>query len=317
LANFGSRYFFNMLGFVQRGLVDLRSVLQPSAFHFPALFPQNFMSQITKDSNGQPCVSIRTSTASGRVHLHGATVTGWTPAEHEPVLWTSSKAVYDGQTPIRGGVPICTPWFGGHPTNPQAPSHGLARTATWMLDRESVSEEEASLDFSLELPGLKLSYSVLLGQTLKLALAITNTGEAQRRVEAALHTYLAVSDAREVTITGLENVAYLDKLGAPTLVDATGESIRFVAETDRVYSNTNDDVVLHDPGLNRQITVAKDGGLSTVIWNPWVAKAARMKDFGDDEWTGMCCIESAAVGDDAWTLASGATKTLRASVNVC
>jgi len=281
-----------MLGFVQRGLVDLRSVLQPSAFHFPALFPQNFMSQITKDSNGQPCVSIRTSTASGRVHLHGATVTGWTPAEHEPVLWTSSKAVYDGQTPIRGGVPICTPWFGGHPTNPQAPSHGLARTATWMLDR-------------------------LLGQTLKLALAITNTGEAQRRVEAALHTYLAVSDAREVTITGLENVAYLDKLGAPTLVDATGESIRFVAETDRVYSNTNDDVVLHDPGLNRQITVAKDGGLSTVIWNPWVAKAARMKDFGDDEWTGMCCIESAAVGDDAWTLASGATKTLRASVNVC
>ena len=155
-----------------------------------------------------------------------------------------------------------------------------------------------------------------MGRTLKLALEITNTGEVQRRVEAALHTYLAVSDARTVTITGLENVAFLDKVGGPTVVDATGEPIRFVAETDRVYSNTDDDVILHDPGLKRQITVTKTGGRSTVIWNPWVDKAARMKDFGDDEWTGMCCIESAAVGDDAWTLAPGATETLQAKVSV-
>ena len=274
------------------------------------------MSQITNDSNGQPHVAVRTSAASGSVHLHGATVTGWTPANHEPVLWTSSKAVYDGQTPIRGGVPICTPWFGGHPTDRYAPSHGLARTAAWTLDNADENEEETLLCFGLKLPGLKLTYNVMMGHTLKLALEVTNTSEEQRRIEAALHTYLAVSDAREVTITGLENVAYLDKVGGPTTVDATGEPIRFVAETDRVYGNTDDDVILHDPGLKRQITVAKNGGLSTVIWNPWVAKASRMKDFGDDEWTGMCCIESAAVGDDAWTLAPNMTKTLQAEVSV-
>ena len=274
------------------------------------------MPQITKDSNGQPRVAVRTLAASGSVHLHGATVTDWTPAKHEPVLWTSSKAVYDGQTPIRGGVPICAPWFGGHPTDPDAPSHGLARTASWRLEREGISDEETLLDFGLELPGLKLTYGVLLGHTLKLVLAITNTAEDQRRVEAALHTYLAVSDAREVTINGLENVAYLDKVGGPTPVDATGEPVRFVAETDRVYGNTDDDVVLHDPGMKRQIVVSKEGGRSTIIWNPWVAKAASMKDFGDDEWTGMCCIESAAVGNDAWTLAAGATKTLQTEVSV-
>ena len=274
------------------------------------------MPQITKDANGQPHVAVRTNAASGSVHLHGATVTGWTPAKHEPVLWTSSKAVYDGRTPIRGGVPICTPWFGGHPTDPDAPYHGLARTAAWTLDHASESEAESLLNFGLGLPGLKLAYRVLLGHTLKLALEITNTGQAERRVEAALHTYLAVSDAREVTITGLENVAYLNKVGGPTSVDATGEPIRFVAETDRVYGSTDDDVVLHDLGLKRQITVAKNGGRSTVIWNPWAAKAARMKDFGDDEWTGMCCIESAAIGDDAWTLAPDATKTLQAEVSV-
>ena len=274
------------------------------------------MPQVTKDSNGQPHVAVRTPAASGSVHLHGATVTGWTPPKHKPVLWTSSQAVYDGQTPIRGGVPICTPWFGGHPTDSDAPSHGLARTATWTLDDASESEDETLLRFGLELPGLKLTYDVLLGHTLKLLLGITNTGQAQRRVEAALHTYLAVSDAREVTITGLENLAYLDKVGGLTQVDATGKPIRFVAETDRVYGNTDDDVVLHDPGLKRQITVAKEGGRSTVIWNPWIAKAASMKDFGDDEWTGMCCLESAAVGDDAWTLAPGATQTLQAEVSV-
>ena len=172
---------------------------------------------------------------------------------------------------------------------PDAPSHGLARTAEWTLDHASETEEETQLGFGLELPGLKLSYTVLLSHSLKLVLEITNIGEAERRVEAALHTYLAVSDAREVTITGLENVAYLDKVGGPTQADATGEPIRFVDETDRVYGDTDDDVVLHDPGLKRQITVAKAGGRSTIVWNPWVDKAARMKDFGDDEWTGMCC----------------------------
>ena len=274
------------------------------------------MPQITKDINGQPHVAAHTPAASGSVHLHGATVTDWTPAKHEPVLWTSSKALYDGQTPIRGGVPICTPWFGGHPTDPDAPSHGLARTAAWTLEHAGVSEEKTLLGFGLGLPGLKLNYSVLLCETLKLVLEITNTSEAQCRVEAALHTYLAVSDAREVTITGLENVAYIDKVGGPTRVDATGEPIRFVAETDRVYNNTTGDVVLTDPGRKRQITVAKDGGSSTVIWNPWVAKAASMKDFGDDEWTDMCCIESAAVGADAWLLVPGATQTLQTEISI-
>ena len=274
------------------------------------------MTQITKDDNGQPHVPVRTAAATGSVHLHGATVTGWTPRNHEPVLWLSSRAIFDGQTPVRGGVPICTPWFGGDPSDPDAPAHGLARTAEWTLDHAGVSEEETLLGFGLELPGLKLTYGVLLGHTLKLVLEITNVGDTERRVEAALHTYLSVSDAREVTITGLERVDYLDKVSGATQVAATGEPIRFVSETDRVYGNTDDDVILHDPGLNRRITVTKDGGLSTIVWNPWVEKAARMKDFGDDEWTGMCCIESAAVGDDAWTLAPGAIRTLEAEVSV-
>ena len=275
------------------------------------------MSQITKDPNGQPYITVETPSASGSVHLHGATVTGWTPAGHEPVLWISGKALFDGETPIRGGVPICTPWFGGHPTDSDAPSHGLARTATWTLEHEDTSNDETLLDFGLKIPGLKLTYRVRMGHALNLSLEITNTGEAARRVEAALHTYLAVYDSREVTITGLENVAYLDKVGGPHQVEATGEPIRFVVETDRVYGNSEDDVVLHDPGWKRKITVSKEGGQSTVIWNPWVAKSARMKDFGDDEWTGMCCIEKRLRwATTRGTLSAGATKTLQTEISV-
>ena len=274
------------------------------------------MPTITPDDNNQPHVAVQTASANGSVHLHGATVTGWTPRGHEPVLWTSSKAVYDGQKAIRGGVPICTPWFGAHPTDDHAPAHGLARTALWTLDHAGVSEEETLMGFGLELPGLKLTYGVLMGHTLKLVLDITNLGEAERRVEAALHTYLAVSDARTIEITGLEQTGYLDKLTGPSHVPATGEPIQFTAETDRVYGDTDDVVVLHDPGLNRRINVAKDGGASTIVWNPWIDKAAAMSDFGNDEWTGMCCIESAAVGDDAWTMSPGETRTLTAEISV-
>lgn len=276
------------------------------------------MSHVTPDDHGQPHVAVRTPVAQGQVHLHGATVTGWTPAKHRPVLWTSSQARYDGHTPIRGGVPICLPWFGAHPTDADAPAHGLARTAAWTLDHAGVSEEETLLGLGLELPGLKLAYGVLLGHTLKLVLEVTNLGDTQQRVEAALHTYLAVSDARTVAITGLEQAGYLDKVGgpSPTPRPATGERIRFTGETDRVYGDTDAPVVLHDPGWNRRITVTKDGGRSTVVWNPWTDKSARMADFGDEEWTGMCCIESAAVGDDAWTLDPGQTQTLAATLAV-
>ncbi len=274
------------------------------------------MAKITPDDNNQPHVAVRTPAATGSVHLHGATVTGWAPPKHQPVLWTSSKSLFDGHNPIRGGVPICTPWFGAHPTDTDAPAHGLARTAAWTLDHAGLSEEETLLGLGLELPGLKFAYGVLMGHGLKLVLEITNTGDTPRRVEAALHTYLAVSDARKVTITGLEQTSYIDKVNGASVVPATGEPIAFTGETDRVYTDTDHDVVLHDPGLDRTITVSKDGGLSTIIWNPWIDKAARMADFGDDEWTGMCCIESAAVGDDAWTLEPGETRALAATIAV-
>ena len=282
------------------------------------------MIQQTRDEHGQPVVDVRTASVAGRLHLHGATLVDWTPRGHAPVLFLSSRARFDGQTPIRGGVPICLPWFGATPADPKlpadAPGHGWARSTRWQLEHSGVSREEVLLGLRLQRDGLDVRYGVMLGHTLKLVLEVENVGPDARRVEAALHTYFAVSDARGVEVTGLEDAAYLDKIDGGTRKPATGMPIRFAGETDRVYGATQNAVTLHDPGGEavpaRRIVVAKEGGASTVVWNPWAEKAARMDDFGDDEWTRMCCIESAAVGDDAWTLTAGETRTLAAEISV-
>ena len=245
-------------------------------------------------------------------------MTDWRPKGHAPVLYTSPQAVFDGQKAIRGGVPICLPWFGPHPTDPNAPAHGLARTATWEKMSEAKNNDGATVKLGLRLPGLDLRYRIHFGRELELSLRVTADAAAHQpqRVEVALHTYLAVSDAQAVTLSGLEHAPYLNSLLDDPRCDAANEPIRFTGETDRVYPNTSDDVVLHDPGLERRITVSKRGGCSTVVWNPWIAKAARLADFGDDQWQRMCCIESAAVGDDAWEIDPGESRTLSVTLRV-
>jgi glucose-6-phosphate 1-epimerase len=134
--------------------------------------------------------------------------------------------------------------------------------------------------------------------------------------EAALHTYFHVSDAREVEVTGLEGVEFIDKVDAGTRKQQGAEPLRFTGETDRVFVQTTAPVTLHDPGMKRRIVVEKTGSLTTVVWNPWIAKSAAMADFGDDEWPGMVCIETANAGENAVTLAPGAVHLMSTLISV-
>ena len=161
-----------------------------------------------------------------------------------------------------------------------------------------------------------MSYQITLGKALHLKFIVSNLADVEQRFEAALHTYLAVGDATTVKITGLEGADYLDKMHGGERRNQGDEPITFTEETDRVYVDTAADCVLHDPTLKRRITVAKQGSNSTVIWNPWTAKAARMEDFGDEEWKKMCCIETASVGDDAVVLQPGAAHEMTATISV-
>ncbi len=264
----------------------------------------------------QPCLDIDNDQCRGRLYLLGATVTDWQPAGHQPVLFTSRASHFAEGKPIRGGVPICFPWFGPHPHDADAPAHGVVRTRPWNLIKTALGSDGIEAELVTHLDHLHAGYRVTFGRQLRLRYTVTNTSDSDQTFEAALHTYLAVGDAAKVDIAGLEGTAYVDKTRGGEQRTQGDQPVAFTAETDRVYLDTQASCILTDPVLGRRITVEKQGSHSTVIWNPWIDKAARMEDFGDEEWKTMCCIETANVGRNAITLAPGGSHTMSVTLGV-
>ena len=271
-------------------------------------------------------LQIRTRAASAEVYPHGAHVTAWHPGHSvAPVLWMSEHSSFAPTKPIRGGVPICFPWFGPHAAHRDAPAHGFARLLEWKLGGAAeLPDGGIRLWFTLAGAGLSAAwphrfaatFTVAVGAALGLELEVQNPGEETWSFEEALHSYFRISDAERVQISGLEGCSYIDKTAGNAVRTQGASPIRFAGETDRVYLNTHAECVLEDEGLRRRIRVTKEHSASTVVWNPWTAKARSMSDFGDDEWRGMACIETANVGEAAVQLAPGGTHRMSAIVAV-
>ena len=263
-------------------------------------------------------VTIATPLSTGELYLHGAHVTAFQPTGCSPVLWMSRESHFDADKPIRGGVPVCFPWFGPHPCDSNLPSHGYARLKEWDLRGCGLlSDGGVCLELQTQIGDFVLSYRVEFGTKLKLQMSVQladGTIELQK-FEKALHTYLRVGSIHQVSIVGLESCGYVDKVGTVTTKEASQQAIRFTQETDRVYSDQTTACVVHDSAMDRKISVVKRGSASTVIWNPWIEKSRRMADFGDDEWTEMVCVETANVGENAILLAPNQTHTMMAEIS--
>lgn len=258
---------------------------------------------------------VTTQACSGQMYLYGAHVTGYQPAGHEPVLFVSASSLYQQGKAIRGGVPVCFPWFGPHATDKSAPPHGPARITDWELVGVEQEAGSVTLALSAEFDPYRVDYRVTFGRELKMVLSVCNTSASDAIFEAALHTYLTVGDARQIQITGLEGVDYFDKVDGQQRKTQPDQPITFTGETDRVYIDTDSTCVLTDPVLGRRITIDKTGSRSSVVWNPWIDKASAMGDFGDDEWQNMACIETANAGPNAVTLAPGAVHEMSATIS--
>lgn len=283
---------------------------------------------VDEGRGGLTRVSVSSPVATGELYLQGAHVTAWTPARKDPVIWMSKASVFAPAQPIRGGVPICFPWFGAGREPGMQPAHGFARLAVWhlvdatdaagvvVLTLRLTDADVAGLSAAQAWPhAFEATYTVTFGAELVAELTVRNTGEEPYSFEEALHTYLAVKDATGVTVEGLAGARYLDKApgGGPDLVIQDGD-VTFTGETDRVYASTGTAVV-RDPGLVRTITVGKDGSANTVIWNPWTAKAAAMPDYDDAEWPTMVCLETANALSAAVALEPGQSHTMTARIS--
>ena len=279
---------------------------------------------VVEGNGGLRKISINSPVAAGEMYLHGAQVTSWKPAGKEEVLFLSSKSRWEDGHAIRGGVPICFPWFGGKADDPKAPAHGFARTKAWQLDSIAQAADgikvstftESSEDTQRWWPAeFHLAYSVTFASVLTLELVVTNTGKKPFRFEEALHAYHRVGNTLNARVSGLHGVNYIDKTDSNRRQFQRGE-IAIGSETDRVYLNTRSSVELEDPVLRRRTSVAKENSSTTVIWNPWVQKARSMPDLGDDEWIQMICIETSNVSDFAVDLRPGEQHQMKALVRV-
>jgi len=275
--------------------------------------------------HGLPAVRVATAQASGLVYLQGAHVAAWQPAGQAPVIWMSPNAVYAPGKALRGGVPICWPWFGANAEHPKLPAHGFARTREFTyrgarVDEAGRVELELSLSNDAQTEALfpfafELRLRVALGTTLQLELEVENRAGQSFTFEEALHSYFAVSDVKQASVSGLRGAQYADKVRNLAVFSEEAEALRITGETDRVYESSAACRIV-DPAAGRSILVEKRSSASTVVWNPWAERAAQMSDLGADAWPGMLCVESANVGSAKITLAPGEAHILRVAVSL-
>lgn len=272
-------------------------------------------------ASGLIVAGIDNEKATAKLCLQGAHLMSWRPkSQAVPVVWLSRDAKLAAGKSIRGGAPVCWPWFGAHASESGFPGHGFARTVPWQVV-ESGSEPDGATRITLRLVesdktraqwpyDSRLDLTVIVGETLRMELITENTGATGFVIGEALHTYLQVSDIGAVRVTGLDGCDYWDKVGSSTLRKQSG-AITFSGETDRVYINTAAECVIEDDKLKRRIHVAKSGSLSTVVWTPWTEKAAKMGDMGQpDGWREMVCVESANAIENVVRVAAGTRHTL-------
>ena len=260
-----------------------------------------------KHSSGLIQGKISSTTCTGTFFLLGGHVAEYALQPSRPILFMSEAANFEVGKAIRGGVPVCFPWFGPHKTDSNQPAHGLVRTEEWKVKAASFDGETVAVELGYELPNSTLNYKLQFGRSLQLEMTVTNRAAASS-FELALHTYFAVSNSAEVEIQGLESQNYLDQLTGKT-ISATGQSIQFREETDRIYHGSVEAIRLIDDSWNRQIVVRPTNSESTVIWNPWIDKSKRMPDFGDLEYPHMCCIETANITPNQINLDTGQEHT--------
>ena len=278
---------------------------------------------------GLIAADINNAHGTASICLQGGQILSWQPVSTaEPMIWLSSAAKFAPQTSIRGGIPVCWPWFSAHASDASFPMHGFARTQPWQV-KSTRSLDDGSTEISLTLPlttamqamwphQAQLDMLINVGETLKIALITRNLGVSDFVITEALHTYFSVSDVAQVQVEGLDGIHFHDKAAGWSEGDQVG-AISFAAEVDRVYVNTPERCTIVDPAFNRRIHIAKLGSQSTIVWNPWAARAAQMGDLGTDDasgWKRFVCVESANARENAVTVAAGKSHTMAVEYRV-
>jgi len=276
--------------------------------------------QICAGNGGFPLIRIDNEYARAEICGYAGQVLSYCPAgEQNDLLFISRQACFQPGKAIKGGIPVCWPWFGPDPEARNRPDHGFVRARQWtLLLTESMSDgatrvrlgiKDDEVTRALWPHAFALEIEVTVGSTLGVALISRNSGDSTMTLTQALHTYFNIGDVRQAQVLGLAGHDYLDKVGEGAERTQSGP-INFEGPVNRIYLDTADELIIDDPSLDRRIHIEREGSRSAVVWNPWVEQSRSMDDFGDDEYLRMVCVETTNAARDAVTLAPGATYCL-------
>jgi len=270
--------------------------------------------RLTEPVPGYPVFEILHPKCTARVALHGAHVMSWQPTGEEEVLYLSPNAAFTEGKAIRGGIPICWPWFGQHPNDAEQPPHGLVRTCFWELLDATENSSGVTMRFGFRNGAYNAEATVEAGEALEVSLRSNNVSDTPMVISGALHTYIGVTDIGQARVVNLNEYGYLDTVGEPEVRVQNGDVI-FEGEVDRIYDSTSS-TILMDGLSGRTVFIEKSGSTSTVVWNPWKEKAAALGDLPDDDYRRFCCIEAAIANNNAEIVMPGGSHVLATRIRL-
>lgn len=275
---------------------------------------------------GLPMIKITSGKAKALISIHAGQVLSYIPGnETEDVMFLSEKAYYQDGKAIKGGVPICWPWFGPDPEGKGRPGHGFVRNRPWnVIATEATGNGDIKITLGLVdteetrviwPQSFELTQEILVSDSLNLALITRNTGSEPFPITQAFHTYFKIGDIAQVKVLGLEDFDYIDKVDNSAQKKQAG-AVRIDSEVDRIYLNVGNTMIIDDSALDRCIQIVSQGNKTAVVWNPWEKISAEMADLEDADYQRLLCVETTNAADDIVEVAPNSECRLVANYSV-
>jgi glucose-6-phosphate 1-epimerase len=282
--------------------------------------------QFIEIEHGFIYAEINNALAHATVSTYSGQVLSYRPKDRQDdLLFVSDKAYYEDGKAIKGGIPVCWPWFGADPENQGRSAHGFVRNRQWQVTgSESLADGSTKIVMSMTDNDatralwphpFRLDIEITVGDSLRVELVTHNTGNESITISQALHTYFRVGDIGMVRVLGLDGIQYLDKTNDAARMTQSGP-VTISGEVDRIYTDVTGDLIIDDSSLGRRILIASSGCSTAVVWNPWVEVAASMADLDDNDYQRMLCVETANAGPETVEIAAGDAYRLTAEYTI-
>jgi glucose-6-phosphate 1-epimerase len=276
---------------------------------------------------GLPMIQVNSPKAKASISIHAGQVLSFRPSsEPEDVLFLSDKAYYQDNKAIKGGAPVCWPWFGADPEGKGRPGHGFVRNRPWNV---VATEAKANGDIKIALGlvdtpetraiwphSFVLTQEIVISDALNLSLITCNVGKENFSITQAFHTYFKVGDIKQAKVLGLEDCDYIDKAGGGNAQKHQSGAVTIESEVDRIYLDAGNILTIDDSALNRRIQITSEGSKTAVVWNPWEKVSREMADLEDTDYRRLLCVETTNAANDVREIAPGGECRLTANYRV-